>query len=70
MYWMDLKIPEHRFLFNVTNKLIVNYDYLIFDNFGVGYSYSSDKIVQTVSSSNAYPGYKDNNIVYNYKAHF
>ena len=70
MYWMDLKIPEHRFLFNVSNKLIVNYDYLIFDNFGVGYSYSSDKIVQTVPSSNGYPGYTDNNIVYNYKAHF
>ena len=70
MYWMDLKIPEHRFLFNVSNKLIVNYDYLIFDNFGVGYSYSSDKIVQTVPSSNAYPGYTDNNIVYNYKSHF
>ena len=70
MYWMDLKIPEHRFLFNVSNKLIVNYDYLIFDNFGVGYSYSSDKIRETVWSGNAYPGYKDNNIVYNYKAHF
>jgi len=63
MYWMDLKIPEHRFLFNVSNKLIVNYDYLIFDNFGVGYSYSSDKIT---GYGNGWP-YP---IVYNYKAHF
>ncbi len=63
MYWMDLKIPEHRFLFNVSNKLIVNYDYLIFDNFGVGYSYSSDKITGSANGL-PYP------IVYNYKAHF
>ena len=63
MYWMDLKIPEHRFLFNVSNKLIVNYDYLIFDNIGVGYSYSSDEIKGTGSGS-PYP------IVYTYKAHF
>ena len=63
MYWMDLKIPEHRFLFNVSSKLIVNYDYLIFDNFGVGYSYSSDKIT---GYGNGWP-YP---IVYNYKAHF
>ena len=70
MYWMDLKIPEHRFLFNVSNKLIFNYDYLIFDNFGVGYSYSSDKKMETRVSGNAYPGFRDNDIVYNYKAHF
>ena len=63
MYWMDLKIPEHRFLFNVSSKLIVNYDYLIFDNFGVGYSYSSDKITGSANGL-PYP------IVYNYKAHF
>ena len=63
MYWMDLKIPEHRFLFNVSDKLIFNYDYLIFDNFGVGYSYSSDKITGSANGL-PYP------IVYNYKAHF
>ncbi|SVE63288.1 uncharacterized protein METZ01_LOCUS516142, partial [marine metagenome] len=63
MYWMDLKIPEHRFLFNVSNKLIVNYDYLIFDNFGVGYSYSSDKITGSAIGAKT-------PIVYNYKAHF
>ena len=55
MYWMDLKIPEHRFLFNPIDKLIIQYDYLIFDNFGIGFTYANDKkLEQHFGSSDAY----------------
>jgi len=67
MYWMDLKIPEHRVFINpLGKKMILHYDYLLFDNFGFGFTSSKDERIDQYRGKTNVLIYKANFITFSY----